>query len=160
MTGHSTNDADPDRELVLTRLIGAPRAAVWRCWTEPALLTQWFTPPPWKTVRAALDVRPGGSSLVIMQGPEGEEFPSPGVYLEVIPDEKLVLTDAYTAAWNPSEKPFMTLILTFEDEAGGTRYTARARHWSIADRKAHEDMGFHDGWGTTTDQLQQLAATL
>ena len=54
----------------------------------------------------------------------------------------------------------MTLVLTFEDEGGKTRYTARALHWTEADRKAHEDMGFHQGWGQCTDQLEALVATL
>ena len=65
-----------------------------------------------------------------------------------------------SSAWEPSEKPFMTVIITFADEAGGTRYTARARHWSVADREAHEKMGFHEGWGIAADQLAALAATL
>ena len=160
MTAESDSNADTNRDLVLTRLIPVPRPALWRCWTETALLTQWFTPHPWTTVRADLDVRPGGACCVTMRSPEGEEFPNPGVYLEVAPRERLVMTDAYVSAWEPSEKPFMTSIITFADEAGGTRYTARARHWTVADRQAHEEMGFHDGWGKAADQLQQLAATL
>jgi uncharacterized protein YndB with AHSA1/START domain len=160
MSDDLTSEEPGERELVLTRRIDAPRQAVYRCWTEPELLVQWFTPAPWKTVRAELDVRPGGSSLVVMQSPEGEEFPNPGLYLEVVPDEKLVVTDAYTAAWEPSPKPFMTAILTFEDEDGGTRYTARVRHWTVEDRKQHEAMDFHSGWGQATDQLEALARTL
>lgn len=155
-------DASPadDRELVLTRLIDAPRAALYRAWTEPELLRQWFTPAPWTVAEAELDVRPGGASLVVMRSPEGELFPNRGVYLEVVPGRRLVFTDAYTGAWQPSEKPFMTAIVSFEDEAGKTRYTARVRHWSVADREAHEKMGFHDGWGRCADQLAALAARL
>jgi uncharacterized protein YndB with AHSA1/START domain len=150
-----------NRELVLTRDIAAPREKLYRCWTEPALITQWFAPAPWTTPHAETDVRPGGASLVVMRGPDGQEFPNPGVYLEVVPNERLVSTDAYTRAWEPSAKPFMTLILTFDDLGGGaTRYTARARHWSEADREAHEKMGFHEGWGQCTDQLAALAARL
>ena len=149
-----------DRELVLTRLIAAPRRNLYRAWTEPELLKQWFTPPPYRTIKAELDLRPGGSSLIVMQGPDGTEFPNRGIYLEVVENERLVFTDAYTSAWEPSEKPFMTAIITFADEAGGTRYTARARHWSAADREAHEKMGFHEGWGIAADQLAALAATL
>jgi len=107
-------------ELVLTRLIDAPREKLFRAWTEPALIVQWFTPAPWKTVRAEVDVRAGGNSLIVMQSPEGQEFPNPGVYLEVVKNEKLVFTDAYTRAWIPAEKPFMTGIITFEDEGGKT----------------------------------------
>lgn len=148
------------RDLVLTRLINAPREAVWRCWTEPELLRQWFAPKPWSTPYAALDVRPGGVCLVTMAGPDGKEFANPGVYLEVVPNEKLVITDAYTRAWEPSAHPFMTTVLSFEDEGGGTRYTARVKHWTTADRERHEEMGFHDGWGRCADQLEQIARNL
>lgn len=149
-----------DRELSIDRFIDAPRQLLWRCWTEPELLLRWFTPAPWKTRSAELDVRPGGASLVVMEDPEGRSFPNPGIYLEVVEGEKLVLTDAYTRAWEPSEKAFMTAIITFADENGGTRYRARVRHWSSADRQAHEEMGFHSGWNAATDQLAALARVL
>jgi uncharacterized protein YndB with AHSA1/START domain len=147
-----------DRELVLTRLINAPRAKVYRAWTDPELLKQWFAPKPYTTPIVEIDVRPGGSAYFVMRGPDGKDLPNRGVYLEVVPNEKLVSTDAYVKAWEPSEKPFMTLILTFEDEGGKTRYTARVRHWTVADREAHEKMGFHEGWGLCTDQLEALVA--
>jgi uncharacterized protein YndB with AHSA1/START domain len=150
-----------ERELLLTRDMNVSPEKLFRCWIEPALLVQWFTPAPWKTVRADVDVRAGGSSLIVMQSPEGEEFPNPGVYLEVIPNKKLVFTDAYTRAWEPSDKPFMTGILTFEDLGDGkTRYTARVLHWTKEDQETHVKMGFQEGWGKATDQLATLAATL
>jgi uncharacterized protein YndB with AHSA1/START domain len=149
-----------DRELVLTRLIDAPREKLYRAWTEPELLKQWFAPLPYTTPRAELDVRPGGASLVVMRAPDGSEFPNPGVFLEVVENERLVLTDAYTSAWEPSEKPFMTVIITFEDEGRKTRYTARVVHWTVADRDEHEKMGFHEGWGQCADQLAALVAKL
>ncbi|MES2414998.1 MAG: SRPBCC family protein [Pseudomonadota bacterium] len=142
-----------DRELVLTRLIDAPPEKVYQAWTTPTLMLQWFTPKPFETVRVETDVRPGGSSLVVMRGPDGTEFPNRGVYLEVVPNKKLVFTDAFTDAWKPSDKPFMTGILTFDDEGGKTRYTARVVHWTAADREAHEKMGFLEGWGKATEQL-------
>lgn len=54
----------------------------------------------------------------------------------------------------------MTVTLTLEDEGGKTRYTAVARHWTVEDRKAHEAMGFHEGWGLCADQLEALVKTL
>jgi uncharacterized protein YndB with AHSA1/START domain len=150
----------PLHELVLTRLIAAPRDKLYRAWTDPALLKQWFAPKPYTTPEAELDVRPGGSSRIVMRSPEGQDMPMHGVYLEVVPNEKLVFTDAYVRAWEPSQKPFMTVIVTLTDEAGQTRYTARVRHWSEADRAQHEAMGFHQGWGQCLDQLTELVATL
>jgi uncharacterized protein YndB with AHSA1/START domain len=149
-----------DRELVLTRIINAPREKVYRAWTDPELLKQWNVPSPWTITVAETDVRPGGSSLIVMRSPEGAEYPNRGVYLEVVKNERLVFTDAYTKAWEPSEKPFMTVILTFEDVSGKTKYTARALHWTVADREAHEKMGFHQGWGICADQLEALVAKL
>ncbi len=151
---------DSSKELFLTRLIDAPPAKVFRAWTDPGVLKQWFTPPPYVTIHAELDVRPGGSSFIVMRGPDGTEMPSRGIYLEVVENRRLVFTDAYTRAWQPSEKPFMTGILTFEEEEDKTRYTARVLHWTVADREAHEKMGFHKGWGIATDQLAAIAATL
>jgi len=147
-------------ELTLTRVIDVPRQALWRCWTEPELIKQWFTPRPWTTPVVEVDVRPGGASHMIFRGPDGEEYPNRGVYLEVVPGERLVFTDAYSGGWMPSPKPFMTAIISFADEEGGTRYTARVRHWSAEDRARHEDMGFHDGWGRAADQLAAVARSL
>ena len=158
-----TAEANPiavDRELVLTRIFDAPREKVFRAWTEPKLLKQWFAPRPWTTSGAKLDVRPGGANLVVMRDPEGNDYPNHGVYLEIVENERIVITDAYTEAWEPSEKPFMTVVLTFEDEGGKTRYTARARHWTVADRETHEKMGFHEGWGQCADQLAELLKTI
>jgi uncharacterized protein YndB with AHSA1/START domain len=151
---------DDPRDLVLTRLIDATPEALFRCWTEAALLKQWFAPEPYTTPKAELDVRPGGANRITMAGPDGVEMPNEGVYLEVVPGRRLVFTDAYRGGWVPAEKPFFTVVLTFEPEGGKTRYTARARHWTLADKEAHEQMGFLQGWGLCTDQLAALAASL
>jgi uncharacterized protein YndB with AHSA1/START domain len=159
-----TAETDPsvaDRELVLTRVIDASPQALYRCWTEPELLKQWFAPAPFTTPQAELDVRAGGANCIVMQSPEGQQMPNRGVYLEVVPNERIVFTDAYIGAWEPSPNPFMTVILTFEDAgAGQTRYTARVRHFTVEGRERHEQMGFHQGWGQCADQLAALAKTL
>ncbi|MDB6092252.1 MAG: polyketide cyclase [Gammaproteobacteria bacterium] len=144
----------------MTRLIKARREKVFKAWTDAELLKQWFAPLPWTTPRADLDVRPGGSALIVMRSPDGQELPNNGTYLEVVRNERLVFTDAYTKAWEPSDKPFMTVILTFEDRGGKTQYTARVRHWTAADRETHEKMGFHTGWGQCADQLTALVEKL
>jgi uncharacterized protein YndB with AHSA1/START domain len=153
-------ELDPDRDLTLTRVINASPDKLFRAWTEPELIVQWFTPPPWSTASAVTDVRPGGATTIVMRSPEGQEVPNSGVYLEVVKNEKLVFTDAYTRAWVPSDKPFMTVTLTFEDLGGKTRYTAVVRHWFKADREEHEKMSFHEGWGKATDQLEALVAKM
>ncbi|MCU0626484.1 MAG: SRPBCC family protein [Gemmatimonadaceae bacterium] len=153
----TADDFPADRELVFTRVFDAPPSAVFRGWTDPAWLVQWFTPPPWQTVRVVNDVRTGGSTRTLMRGPDGTEMDNPGVYLEVDAPHRLVFTDAFTHAWAPSGKPFMVGILAFDDDgAGGTRFTARLRHWSVDDRAAHEAMGFPGGWEIAHEQLAEL----
>ena len=149
-----------DRDLVLTRLVDAPPEKLFKAWTDPELLKQWFAPLPYTTPVAELDARPGGASLVVMRSPDGLDMPNRGVYLEVVENERIVFTNAYTKAWEPSDKPFMTVVLTFEDLGGKTRYTALVRHWTVADRETHEKMGFHKGWGQCADQLEALVARL
>jgi uncharacterized protein YndB with AHSA1/START domain len=151
---------DLANELVLTRLIDASREKLFRCWTEPSLMKRWFAPTPVITTTAEVELRVGGANLVVMRTPDGQEIPCPGTYLEIVPNEKLVFTDAYTGDWIPSGKPFMTAIITFEDEDGKTRYTARVRHWSKEDYDTHAKMGFHQGWGQCADQLEALAKTI
>lgn len=160
MTNAAEAANEGGRELVLTRFMDVPREKIFRCWTEPELLKQWFAPRPYTTPIAELDVRPGGATYIVMRSPEGQELPMHGVYLEVVPNERLVFTDAFTRAWEPSEKPFFTGILTLAEEGGKTRYIARARHWTREDCEAHEKMGFHEGWGQCAEQLAALAAEL
>src|ERR1041385_1057370 len=88
-----TTTSASGRDLILTRIIDAPRENVYRAWTDPVLLKQWFAPLPYTTPRAEFDLRPGGSSLIVMRGPDGTEMPCPGVFLEVVPNERLVFTD-------------------------------------------------------------------
>ncbi len=145
------------RELVLDRLLDAPREKLFRIWTDGSTYADWFCPKPWTVTKAELDVRPGGKSLIVMKGPEGQEFPNRGIFLEVVPNEKIVFTDAFTDAWTPSERPFMVATVTFADEGGKTRYRAVARHWSAEACAEHEKMGFHEGWGIVATQLEALA---
>ncbi len=155
-----TPDNASDRDLVLTRVIDVPADKLFKCWTTPERMNEWFCPKPWYVSHAEMDVRAGGTSLIVMRGPNGEEMPNPGVYLEVVPNKRLVFTDAFTSAWVPSQKPFMVGIIEFEDLGDGTtRYTATARHWTVEDRQTHEQMGFHEGWGIAADQLAEVAKT-
>ena len=121
-----------DHEVEVTRRFRAPRELVYEAYTNPKLVPRWLLGPPgWTMPVCEMDVRPGGKSLFVMRGPEGQEFPNPGVYLQVDPGRRLVATDAFTDAWTPSEKAFMVLEVRFDDEAGGTRYTAMAHHWTL-----------------------------
>lgn len=146
-------------ELILD--LDAPREKLWRCWTEPKLLEKWFCPKPWYVSDARIDLRPGGEFTCRMHGPNGEEFPNTGVFLEVVPNERLVTTDAFHPGWKPTGRPFMVAEVTFEDLGGGrTRYHAQALHWTKEAREEHERMGFHEGWGKAAEQLEELAKSI
>jgi uncharacterized protein YndB with AHSA1/START domain len=153
-------ELDPDLDLVLTRELNAPREILYKCWTTPEHLMQWFVPKPHKVVACTLDVRAGGACNTTFDV-DGNIVENQGVYLEVIPNEKLVFTDTYSAGWKPKADPFMTAIVTFEDLGGGrTRYTAVARHRTAETAKQHEAMGFSNGWGTVATQLEAYAQGL
>ncbi|PAX07841.1 SRPBCC family protein [Sphingomonas lenta] len=148
---------DTTHELTVTRLIDAPREAVWRAWTDHG--EEWLCPRPWRAEVLEMDLRSGGASRMMFHGPDGEAMPLQGVYLEVRPGERVVSTDALDPDWRP-HGPFMVRVDEFADEGGGTRYTATARHWTAEARAQHEAMGFEAGWGASADQLAEVAKRL
>jgi len=137
----STTSAE-GRDLILVREFEAAPNKLYRAWTEPELLTQWFTPAPWTTPSAKLDVRPGGANVIKMRGPDGTEFPNRGVYLEVVPNKRLVFTDAYTSAWVPAEKPFIEVGQAFDDLGDGR---TRLRTQSLVDSFESRDAWLRPG---------------
>jgi uncharacterized protein YndB with AHSA1/START domain len=144
---------DPKLDLVLERIVDVPRELVWAAWTKPEHVRKWFTPAPWTITDCEIDLRPGGIFRFVMRSPEGKDFPNVGCYLEIVPNERLVWTDALLPGYRPSENPFFTAIVTMEPHGTGTRYTAIAVHRDEAGRKKHEEMGFYEGWGKVLDQL-------
>lgn len=148
---------DPKLDLVFERVVAVPPALIWRAWTNPDLITQWFTPAPWKTVACEIDLRPGGIFCTVMESPEGEAFPMVGCYLDIVPHEKLVWTNTLAPDYRPAETsghgPCITAIIRLDPHEGGTRYTAIALHKDAAACQAHLDMGFHAGWGRAFEQL-------
>lgn len=147
------------RDLVPDRVLKAPRTTIWRRRSEPALLERWFRPAPWRCAKAEMELRPGGRFHTAMAGPNGEESDNSSVFLDVAAGERLVFTDAYVTAWEPSHKPLMTVTITLADAPGGACYLARAAHWLDEDRTAHREMGFEQGWGKAADRLEALAAS-
>jgi uncharacterized protein YndB with AHSA1/START domain len=144
---------DPKLDLVLEREIDVPVELVWKAWTTPAHVRHWFVPKPWTITACEIDLRPGGVFSSTMRSPEGQEFQNVGCYLDVVPNERMIFTDALLPGYRPSPKPFFTAALLLERKGSGTRYTAIAIHGEEAARKRHEEMGFYHGWGTVVDQL-------
>jgi uncharacterized protein YndB with AHSA1/START domain len=141
-------------ELSVTRLIDARVDVVWKIATER--WEEWSCPKPWTVEIVEQDWRAGGRSAVVMRGPNGEEMPHEGVFLEVTPGKRLVFTDAFAAGWQP-RGPFMVGTMEFADEGGKTRYTASARHWTREAYEQHKAMGFEQGWAVVAGQLAALA---
>ena len=161
MMASTKYNIDPKLDLMLERVIDVPRELVWKAWTTPEYVVKWFTPAPWQTVDCKIDLRPGGLFYTVMRSPEGEDYPNIGCFLEVVENEKLVWTDALQEGYRPADKVgFMTAFLLLEPHGSGTKYTAIAIHPTEAGRKQHEEMGFHDGWGTALDQLVEFVKTL
>jgi uncharacterized protein YndB with AHSA1/START domain len=153
--------SEAQHEISIDLILDAPRDKVFRCWTEAELIKQWFAPKPWSTPHAEVDVRPGGGNKITMRSPEGQEFPSEGVYLDIVKNERIVFTDAFTAGYTPAGKPFFVGRIELSDAGPGkTRYVARAQHWNEETRAEHEKMGFVPGWTQCAKQLEELAKTL
>lgn len=153
MTKPTVIKPDPKLDLVLERVIDVPPELVWTAWTTPKHLRHWFVPRPWTITDCEVDLRPGGIFRSVMRSPEGQEFPNNGCFLEIIPNQRLVFTDTLLPGYRPSPNPFFTAVLTLEPSGKGTRYVAIAIHGNEDTRKKHEDMGFHQGWGTVVDQM-------
>jgi len=145
---------NPALDLVLERVVPVRTELVWKAWTEPKHLMQWFTPAPWSTIACEIDLRPGGIFSTTMRSPDGiVQPPGMGCYLEVVKERKLVWTDALGPGFRPAAKAFMTACILIEPEGTGTRYIAIAMHVDEAAKRRHEAMGFHNGWSTALDQL-------
>jgi uncharacterized protein YndB with AHSA1/START domain len=148
---------DPTLDLVITRVIKAPRKAVWNAWTDPAAFEQWWIPAPALCKVAAMDLRPGGA-FITRVSENGAPF-APHIdacFLAVDHMERIVFTTALVAGWRPAENPFITAVITMQDHPDGTDYHAHVMHKNPADRATHHELGFYDGWGTVIEQLAKM----
>lgn len=152
---------DPRLDLTLERVIDVPPDRVWAAWTQPEQLKPWFTPAPWSTVDAEIDLRPGGIFRTVMRSPEGQDFPNLGCYLEVVPNERLAWTNTLLPGFRPAAPPasdhcggfLFTAVISLAPEGTGTRYRALVIHGDEAGRARHEELGFSEGWNAALDQL-------
>ena len=160
MSGSVGWKPDPKLDLVLERVVDVAPELVWAAWTKPEHIPHWFAPRPWTTSDCKIDLRPGGIFHCVMHSPEGESFPNTGCFLEIVPNRKLVWTDALLPGYRPSPEPFFTARVTMEPEGTGTRYVATAIHRDEDGRKQHEEMGFYEGWSIVLTQLVEYAKTI
>lgn len=148
--------------LTISRLINAPPAKVWRAWSRPEHFARWWIPAPIECQVVKLDLRPGGGFETRMREGQGAFQPHvEGCFLDIVPERRLVFTTALAEGWQPIE-PWLALtaIITMDAEGNGTRYAARVLHKSVQDSRKHEEMGFHEGWGKTIEQLADFVARM
>jgi uncharacterized protein YndB with AHSA1/START domain len=150
---------DPELDLALERVLGAPRASVWDAWTDPASLAAWWLPAPTRCRVERLDTVPGGAFVTSMSD-DGIEFVPhlDACFLAVEVGERIVFTNAVDSRWRPAmpEPVTMTAEIIMRDHPEGTDYRVIVRHRDPAARARHQQLGFLDGWGTVTDQLARL----
>lgn len=151
---------DPDLDLQIGRVIRAPRARVWKAWTDPADLARWWLPAPTQCRVDRLDVMPGGAFVTTMSD-DGITFTPhlDACFVLVETGERIVFTNALDSRWRPaSPAPVaMTAEITLRDHPRGTDYRVVVRHADAGSRAHHEQLGFADGWGTVTAQLAATA---
>jgi uncharacterized protein YndB with AHSA1/START domain len=150
---------NPDLDLTLQRVIRAPRATVWRAWTDPTQLAEWWVPAPTVARVDRLEPRPGGA-LVTRMSDDGVAF-VPHIdasFLVVDELERLVFTNAVDSRWRPANPDPIAMVaeILFADHPAGTDYRVVVRHGDPAARARHEEIGFFDGWGSVTEQLAAM----
>lgn len=170
MTDTYISPLDTTLDLVIERDIDVPVELVWRGLTEAALVKKWFSPHPWQTADCRIDLRVGGEFYTVMQSPEGEKFPGASCFLEIVPHKRIVWTSTLQPGFRPAaplgehskacDALSLTCIVTLEKKADGTHYKAHVLHGSPQQMKAHEEMGFHEGWGTCLTQLVDVVKGL
>lgn len=151
---------NPDLDLDLQRVIRAPRDVVWRAWTDPSRLAQWWVPAPAVARVDRLEPRAGGAFVTSMSD-DGSAFVAhmDASFILVEEGERLVFTNVIDSAWRPADPSpvAMTAEIRFGEHPDGTDYRVVVRHRDPAARARHAELGFMDGWGTVTTQLAAVA---
>ena len=140
------------QELVLTRVFNAPRALVWKAWTDPKHLAQWWGPHHFTNPRCEIDVRAGGVIRIDMRGANGVVYPMSGVYLEIVEPERIVFTSGALDEHGHLMFEFLNTV-TFAEKNGKTTFTLESRLMkSSAEAKPYLS-GHKAGWGQSLERL-------
>ena len=145
------------QELVLRRVFDAPRDLVWKVWTDPAHLGQWWGPKGFTNPRCEWDARPGGTIHIDMQAPDGVVYPMSGVFQEVVERERLVFVSSALDENGKSMFDVMNTV-TLTEERGKTALTLQARVISVTERAPQHLKGMEMGWTQSFDRLAEYLA--
>jgi uncharacterized protein YndB with AHSA1/START domain len=156
MTAKTNPTEEPaDRVLVMERVFDAPRELVFKAWTDPKHVAQWWGPKGFTNPVCELDVRPGGAILIHMRGPDGVVYPTKGVYREIAPPERLVFTNnAFEDEEGNSQLEVLTTV-TFAEHNGKTKITLRAVVAKSTPEVAAALAGMEEGWNQSLDRLAE-----
>jgi uncharacterized protein YndB with AHSA1/START domain len=142
------------REIVLTRVFGAPRQTVFDAFSKPELLKRWFGPRGWSLAVCEVDLKVGGSFRFVLRGPGGKEMGMRGVYREITPPERSVHVETFDDY--PGTESLVTAV--FVEEGGKTTLTATILYPSQAIRDAVVQSGMEHGATESYDKLAELLA--
>jgi uncharacterized protein YndB with AHSA1/START domain len=156
-----TSMTDDRNDIIVSRFIKAPRRIVWKAWTVPKHLEQWWCPKPMTTTVVGFDLRPGGAFDILMGEPSGATSPITGAFLEIMPEERIVFTTALTHGWRPATTSLpITAIISLTSEGDGTRYVTQVLIKNEEERQKLQEIDFETGWSIGIDQLEELVAQL
>jgi uncharacterized protein YndB with AHSA1/START domain len=139
-----------DRELVVSRLIDAPRALVFRAWTQPEHIARWWGPQGYTTIFCDMDIRIGGRYRFGMRSPEGTEHWKVGVFRELVEPDRVVFTFAWEAPDGTLGHELLTTVI-FTDQDGQTLLTLRQAEFETTDRR--DDHG--RGWTSCLERFAE-----
>jgi uncharacterized protein YndB with AHSA1/START domain len=142
-----------EREITITRVFDAPRALVFKAWTDPKHLVQWWGPKGFTNPVCEIDARAGGTLRIHMRGPDGNIYPMKGVIREIIAPERLVFTNiAVDASGNHLLEGLTTVV--FAEEGGKTKMTLHSRAAAVVEMAAAYLQGMAMGWTQSIDKLE------
>lgn len=159
--------------VTISRVFNAPKELVWKAWTEPEMVMKWWGPEGFTSPSAKVDLQVGGKYIYAMQGPAGSEWDrvmySAGVYKEIIPYEKIVVTDYFSDSegnmispdkegQDPNFPKEMTVTVLFEEfEAGKTKLSVIYPKPETAEQmEAMKKSGMEQGWNSSLNKLENI----
>jgi uncharacterized protein YndB with AHSA1/START domain len=158
------------KAIEITRVFDAPREMVWKAWTDPELVKQWWGPEGFSAPSIKIDLRVGGKYIFAMQGQKGTEWEnvmySAGIYREIVPNEKLVVTDYFSDEEGNKLPPMtfgqeqnfpdeMTVTVLFNETADGKTELVLQYPKPVTEEhmKAMISSRMEEGWNSSLDKL-------
>lgn len=147
----------PHADVLIERRFAAPRALVFKAWTDPAMMATWWGPKHFTNPVCQIDARPGGTLYIVMRAPDGADYPMTGSFHQVVQDERIVFTDAAVTTEGELQLEGLSII-DFADDGDGTILTVWSSAIGLVDEAPQMLAGMHEGWSQSLDQLHEILA--